>query len=325
MGAPLPLSARPLFRTADLDEARAIVAEKFCDHRLDRASRAGAFDAVQHRAEGQALSLNVMGYGAEVRIDPGRLGSFYLVQIPLRGLAEVENGAGAVASGRGLGTVLNPHREARMRWGEGCVQLLLQIDARRLNRAAERLAGRPLGAPVTFSTAIDEARGPTAGWLARLRTCVGLTERGALFSRGAPHTQALAEEQLIESFLLAQPSDVSDLLRAGAAPIPNLHVRRAAERMRARLSEPIAIGDIAAELGVTTRHLQQGFRDVFGMSPTRFLREERLQLARRMLRAAGPEALVGDVAEAAGFAHFGRFSTEYRRRFGETPRETRDG
>ncbi|KMW58265.1 Transcriptional regulator, AraC family [Candidatus Rhodobacter oscarellae] len=317
-----PLARQRLFQTDELDEARAIVAAKFCDHRLDIASGAEAFDACHHRAEGRAASLNYIRYGADVRIDPGELGSFYLIQIPLAGQADINNSAGEVHTGAGLGSVLNPHRHTRMRWRQGCTQLLLQIDAEALNRQAARLASQALAAPVTFATAVDENRAATANWVRKLKTCFGLAEKGAVFASENINTQVLVEEELITEFLLSQPSDVQDLLHGPRPSAANVHVQRAMQFIRDNLGDPITLGDIADAAGVSDRSLQLGFRAELGQSPMRYLRDQRLAMARRMIRNASPSETVGDICHRAGFAHFGRFSVAYREMFGEPPSAT---
>jgi transcriptional regulator GlxA family with amidase domain len=54
----------------------------------------------------------------------------------------------------------------------------------------------------------------------------------------------------------------------------------------------------------------------------RYLRNARFQRAREVLRRTTPEARITDIAMSCGFGHMGRFSAEYRRRFGESPSET---
>jgi AraC family ethanolamine operon transcriptional activator len=52
------------------------------------------------------------------------------------------------------------------------------------------------------------------------------------------------------------------------------------------------------------------------------VRRVRLQLVRRDLLAAGPEARVTDAAMRWGFYHLGRFSRLYAAQFGELPSAT---
>ena len=49
---------------------------------------------------------------------------------------------------------------------------------------------------------------------------------------------------------------------------------------------------------------------------------QRLNAARRELRHGGPDTVVADVANHQGFWHMGQFAADYRRMFGELPRET---
>lgn len=319
----LPLGRNRLFQSSDLDEARAVVARKFCDRRLDRASRSGSFDAVHNRAEGQATSLNYIQYGADVKIEPGELGSFYLIQIPLTGQARINNSAGNVDTGPGLGSVLNPHRHTSMRWREGCSQLLLQINEQQLNRIAARLVGRDLSGPVTFQTSVDQQRSNVGQWVSKLRTCFSLAEKNAIYAKGNLHTQTLVEEQLIEGFLLCQPNDVSGLLSEDVEQAKNAHVRRAIQYIHDYFGEMITVGEIAEMLQISTRSLQLGFKTELGLTPMQYLREKRLREARHALATSPESDTIGDISERCGFGHFGRFSVEYKRRFGESPHETR--
>ncbi|MEL6521309.1 MAG: AraC family transcriptional regulator [Pseudomonadota bacterium] len=319
-----PLSARRLFQTTELDEARAIVAGKFCDHHLNIATNAKAFDACHHRADGHAASLNYIRYGADVRIEPGELGSFYLIQIPLAGQADIDNCSGRVQTRKGLGSVLNPHRHSKMRWHEGCAQLLLQIDASILNSEAERLLGHSLAGPVTFATAVDETVTATADWVRKLKICFGLAERQAVFSQNLNSTQLQVETELIAAFLRSQPSNVSDLIEAAPSQMSNMHVRRAVSFIRNNLQKQISVSDIADAAGTSARSLQLFFRAELGLSPMRYLRQQRMNLARHLIHHSVRDETLGDLAFLAGFTHFGRFSAAYREAYGEMPSETRE-
>jgi AraC-like DNA-binding protein len=69
-----------------------------------------------------------------------------------------------------------------------------------------------------------------------------------------------------------------------------------------------------------------GFRDLFGIPPHAYHRRLRLSAARRQLLRSWPgETSVTAVAMRWGFDHFGRFSVDYRRVFGESPIATLQG
>jgi transcriptional regulator GlxA family with amidase domain len=100
-------------------------------------------------------------------------------------------------------------------------------------------------------------------------------------------------------------------------------VRRALDAMRENVERDWSVIDLAEAAGLSSRSLQRQFRACLGKSPAVALRDIRFERARRELLQCLPDIRVMDVALRCGFSHFGRFSTEYRRRYGETPSQTR--
>lgn len=114
--ASLPLSRYAVIATPDLDEARDEVARIFCPHRLHLGHGSSRFDARHHVAPLGDISLNYVQYGAEVEIDPGCLGDFYLLQIPLRGNARIEWAGQSFTSDAHRASLASPSQPLRMRW-----------------------------------------------------------------------------------------------------------------------------------------------------------------------------------------------------------------
>jgi AraC-like DNA-binding protein len=109
------------------------------------------------------------------------------------------------------------------------------------------------------------------------------------------------------------PSDIDD-------PMPD--VRRAAKYIGEHLDDAMTIGDVAAAAGVTHRTLYKHFHDMRGTSPMRYARDCRFAHVHEALLQAGPEDSVTTIAVQWGFCHLGRFSVEYRKRYGEMPSAT---
>lgn len=99
-------------------------------------------------------------------------------------------------------------------------------------------------------------------------------------------------------------------------------VRRARQYIGAHLDDAMTVGDVAAAAGVAHRTLYKHFHDVRGISPMRYARECRFAEVRQALLQAGPQDSVTTIAVQWGFCHLGRFSVEYRKRYGETPSQT---
>ena len=92
--------------------------------------------------------------------------------------------------------------------------------------------------------------------------------------------------------------------------------------MEAHCHEAINAERLAEVAGVSVSALYDGFRKHRGYAPLAFLKQLRLRRARNELLAAVPGCTVTQVAARWGFLNVGRFSTEYRKLFGERPTDT---
>ena len=97
---------------------------------------------------------------------------------------------------------------------------------------------------------------------------------------------------------------------------------RAEAWLRQNLSEPPTIASLCTAMGTSKRTLHEAFREHLDATPKAYLKVLRLKAARRDLLQGALGLRVTDVALAYGFLHFGWFSQDYRRLFGETPSQT---
>lgn len=356
---PLPLERFRVFHSHDVDEARDFVARIFCPHELAPLHRDMALDACHHNAPLlRHASLNYVQYGAAVRIEPGFLQDFYLLQIPLRGGASVRCGAQQVESHRLLASLPSPTEALSMRWAADSGQLIVKMDRDAMRLRLEALLQAPLREPLVFELGADLAA-PSAqgvlGFIAHLRLLLDGTDgaqfgsglhggllvqaHGGLLERAALAEQA--ENHLLTSVLLSLRHNHSAQLDANAASqvqrtlitavLPR-SVRRAQEYLRFHAAAPITLADCCTHVGVSARALQVAFQRHVGMGPMAFLRGVRLDCVRRELLAGFDgtaavshterAALVTHAALSYGFLHLGHFAARYRERFGEAPSAT---
>jgi AraC-like DNA-binding protein/Tfp pilus assembly protein PilF len=106
-----------------------------------------------------------------------------------------------------------------------------------------------------------------------------------------------------------------------SSPLPR-SVRRVVEVMHANVGHRQSVAQLAQVAGVSARTLQRQFMGFLGKSPHAIWQEIGLERARQALLQGVPGEKVRDVAWRCGFPHFGRFSAEYRRRYGEAPSST---
>ena len=135
-----------------------------------------------------------------------------------------------------------------------------------------------------------------------------------------PARAAIFERSLIERLLCAVRSELR------VAPIAERHrlARLAHRYLLEHVRENVSLLDLCRDLAANERTLLLGFTETYGAAPMAYLRGIRLNGAMRDLRS-GRESTVTEVASEWGFFHFGRFSADYRRAFGETPRKTLQG
>jgi len=89
------------------------------------------------------------------------------------------------------------------------------------------------------------------------------------------------------------------------------------------LADPPSPETLARMLGTNERKLNEAFRAVLSMPAFAWVREERMRRARHLL--ADTETSVREIGEHLGYPNPANFSTAFRDRFGQTPREFRLG
>jgi AraC-like DNA-binding protein len=108
-----------------------------------------------------------------------------------------------------------------------------------------------------------------------------------------------------------------------ATSVGPAYVRRAEEFLVSQLGTPVSLAEVGEVAGISTRTLSRAFRQRHGVGVMGFLKRQRMEAVRRDLLAAEPgSTTVTEVALRYCCTHLGRFSAEYRRRFGELPSDT---
>lgn len=126
-----------------------------------------------------------------------------------------------------------------------------------------------------------------------------------------------------DSFLYDTRADGSRPQRPGLVPgARDRRVSDALKRMGQSLEDPLPLAQIAQSVGVGARRLEQLFRDDLAQGPASAYLELRLQMARRML--VDTDHSIQETALRTGFSDRSSFSRAYRRRFDQSPSQTRN-
>jgi AraC family transcriptional regulator len=104
--------------------------------------------------------------------------------------------------------------------------------------------------------------------------------------------------------------------------ITDARLSRVVDYMHANIGQPITLTDMAREAAVSTFHFSRLFHRSVGLTPQRYLTEQRLVSAASMLHTT--DLPVAEIAATCGYSRAGAFSTAFMRRFSVTPSEYRD-
>lgn len=320
----LPLSRYQLFHTRDVDEARECVTRIFCPHALSMSTPGTTLDARHHSVQlHHDVSLNYVQYGPDVNIEPGYLGDFYLLQIPLRGGATVRCGNQKVIACTRIASLPSPTERLSMRWANDSPHLIVRFSKAALQRQLEQLVQAPLHMPLVFDLGLPldaPALAPMLNFVKYL--CATLDEDNAL---SGTHLAAQAEGYLLSSLLMLAPHNHTQALQAGSRRtlLPR-SVRCAQDFLHSHVAEPLSLADVCQHLGVSARALQLAFKQHTGQSPMAYLHNIRLDRVREALLQTTPQntVTVSQAAAEYGFLHLGHFAAHYQKRFGELPAQT---
>ncbi|CAB3659526.1 helix-turn-helix transcriptional regulator [Achromobacter pestifer] len=124
----------------------------------------------------------------------------------------------------------------------------------------------------------------------------------------------LAAVALAQATQSATGNAISPTVQHAARELDAAHEAR--RRLLADLRQPPSAGELARDLGLHTRKLDQAFKRAFGLSMARCVQEARLTHGRELILNGGLS--VSEAAWHVGYAP-AHFSVAFRRRFNASP------
>ena len=170
------------------------------------------------------------------------------------------------------------------------------------------------------------------GWVARARQHARLLTRATAFRGGLIGHLAhrlygefrLRDEVsrlAIESLALGVFAEASRLAARPAERSAPAWLARARALVERNFAEPLRLSRVARRVGVHPVHLARTFRRVYRTTFAAYVRQVRIEFARRELAQSG--ASLSEIATAAGFCDQSHFSRCFKRYTGLTPAEYR--
>lgn len=311
-----------LFSHHDISETCREVGQIFKPHALTISKKNKNFSASMHHIQKGALSLSRLEYGADVIIEPNHLDQFYLIQVPMGGYAEIEFAKQRFISYNNVASLISPDQAVRMQWHANSPQLILKINKQEFLQHCKQHLPDINSKGIVFDPRLDLSTQGGSYFLQLLSTVMDALDHE---QHPLHHPMAFKqfESSLFNALIYGQPNDALHQINATAEKtISPYFVKRTEEYIRANLHEALNIEMMAEQAGVSVRTLFSGFKTYLNTTPMHYLRELRFEQVHEELMR-NDQLSVTDVAFKWGFTHLGRFSQEYKQRYGELPSMTR--
>ncbi|MCU1583741.1 MAG: Xylulose kinase [Microbacteriaceae bacterium] len=315
--------SHPVASSGDIDHARQVLSDIFLPLDFASASPSTALDLSLNVIKVGRVTAGYLRFGDAVRIRTSEATDYH-VDIPLTGRATMRAGMHKPVYGTPrTAAVFVPGHPAVLDCDKDFAQVSVMVPRAELQLELENLLGRSVVKPLVFSAELDLTTGPGCTVLQILHLIdLASKNEGGLLQH--PLAAQRLEQVLMESLLLAQPHNHSAALSSTtAASAGTRPVAQAVELLRDSPEHGWTVSELAGDVGVSVRSLQEGFRRSMSTTPMTYLRQLRLEQIHKELSDAEPGSVtVTEVAAKWGISHFGRFAASYRHRFSEQPSDT---
>ncbi len=271
-----------------------------------------------------ATTINLVRYGIEALVDAPPTGEIFLAMFTLSGYAQIDQGDSQFTALPGSFCVLNPNHRLRINLSRDFEQLTVKIRGDAVRRSILQLTHREINQPLEFAPRAYPLEGQAASFGRLINTICddSLNQTGMNHPQVSKHLEEAMVNLLLTSFShnysVQMMSDLYSLT-------PNI-LRRAEDFIMANLDQSICVSEVAKIAGASVRSIQNAFKNYRNTTLTTYIREVRLERAREaLLIAESTGQNITDIAFAHGFTHLSKFAEYYKKRFGESPSQTKSG
>ncbi len=318
-----PLGRHLLHKTRDIEIIHASVADILCPHKIDvSGSGTPVGDALMHHASLPNGAILYLDYGTKIRVDVSQLG-FFLLELPLSGASTTFCGGGQVLSDPGHAVVAGPYQQFATEWTADCSKLLIKLENSALENYLSTLLGRRQIRALDFEMGMDLSTDAAASFLRTVQWILDELDQPGSLLNTAPLAGWQYQRMLMWALLHCQPNNYSEELASRQLLQLPHYILQTERYIQERYHQEITLEQLVEHANVSERTLLEGFKRYREVSPMKLLKLMRLDYVHLALKEADPaRSNVTDLALASGFSQLGKFSTEYKERFGESPSQT---
>lgn len=313
------ISGIKLNRYRKVEDAHSILAMAMSDHDM-WVGKPNQFEMQHSKAQLGGVSLHHLSFGTDTCIEVNNSNDYY-IQLPIQGQVNLHQNNHKINANQHRAFVMSPGKHHKLEITGNCIQRIIKIPTSAIERQLTEMMGCSLSRPVAFDLDMQSDSGNRASWWRNIQhLSTELVNPDSIYNI-KPMASNMGK-MIINGLLHCHHHNYSDDLNARNSSIAPGHVHRAEAFIKENIYEDMTIDDIVDAAKVRKRTLYDGFKKFRGISPICYLHNLRLDMAREELLRPNIDMNITAIAMKLGFSHLGRFSINYKKRFGESPSQT---
>lgn len=266
-----------------------------------------------------AITFGTVQYSTLANISIDNLQHCYIFNVPIEGIQEIKIKSSTIYSSDEVAAIFSPHQPFSMILQPNCQKQMIRISKDKVENYLSQLLGYKIVKPLIF-----DIQAPMQGSIKKWFNLAMNFQEFLLEAEYLLDFQNIwsnFEKNLISILLNSQPHNYSLELEHRLKGKPS-YLNYIEDVFKENLSQPITLNELEKILGISREKLYQDFNTYYGQSPVAYLRNLRFEETYKRLKNIKPWENVSSIAMDCGFQQLGRFSQEYKNRFGELPSET---
>lgn len=285
-------------------------------HQLDFADRGcrSSLSRLKYRDFG-GLGLSAISYGNRVDVRCPELQGIYHFQVVTRGECCWTFPDEKLRLSRGQALMMNPGEQIDLTYSADCEKVIIKVPEELVRDACLEQRDHVPSSGIRFERRVIELEQS----LGLMRLLDALLLEASETEVDLSHLQLPYRDILIGKLLQQFANN------AAVAEEHAVHDRSFAQllsHIEANIRQDISVEELAQAGNVSVRTVYNLFAKYLHVTPKLFIKQSKLKSLRRELVNSRTVRNVTEVALDYGFTHLGRFSSDYRKMFGELPSET---
>ncbi|MDO6443405.1 MULTISPECIES: AraC family transcriptional regulator [unclassified Marinobacter] len=308
------LAGATILHGAHPEEVSSFVNKHIGHHKLEMLEEQEQKSRLSFR-EFAGFGLSQISYGNRVRVKSPELESIYHLQVVTKGECVWRQAGEQMRISSGQGLMVNPYEKIDLEYSEDCEKLIIKVPEQALVNARDVSLGRLPDKGIRFNRAPIDLRlcPPLVKIIEAVFSEFDDAEDEDISAVGAPY-----RDIILKKLLKAFPSNWSC---QDNAVVCSPSLEKMIRYIEENVQRNIGIEELSDVSNMSVRSIYNAFSKAYSTTPKCYIKQLKLQNLRADL-LRGRCRNVTQIALDYGFSHLGRFSSDYRKSFGELPSET---